>query len=81
MSVAEVERIIKLCEAVLADAFIDRDHLPFHREDCQIGAYLIDAMNNYSTVVHGVAPQKLVLQKSLATLEELWGRLGQARTM
>ncbi len=78
---AEVERITKLSETVLAESFIDRDHLPFHLEDCQIAAFLIDMMNSYSSFVHGVAPQKLVLQKSLATLEDLWSRLGQARTM
>jgi len=77
---AEVERIIKLCEEVLGEPAVDKDHLPFHREDCQIGAYYIDCSNAYSTIVHGVAPSKLVLQKSLATLEELWDRLGRAKT-
>jgi hypothetical protein len=77
---AEVERIIKLCEEVLSEPAVDKDHLPFHREDCQIGAFYVDCSNAYSTVVHGVVPSKLLLQKSLATLEELWERLGKAKT-
>ena len=35
-------------------------HLPLF---LQIAAFLIDLMNAYSQFVHGVAPQKLVLQK------------------
>merc|ERR1711991_637931 len=77
---SEVERILKLCEDVLAEDAIDKDHLPCHMEDCQIAAFYIDLTNAYSTVVHGVAPSKLVLQKSLQRLEETWQRLSKAKT-
>ena len=50
-------------------------------EDCQIGAYYVELINSYSMVVNGVAPTKLLLQKSLQTLEELWARLKVAKTM
>lgn len=76
-----MERIIDLCEQVLAESFIDKDHVPFHREDCQIAAFYIDVMNMYSEVVHNVPSQKQVLQKSLGQLEDLWKRLAEARTM
>jgi len=77
---AEVERIMKLNETVLGEDSIDKDHLPFHKEDCQIGCFLIDLMNAYSKHVHGVDPNKIVLQKSAATLEEQWKQLQQAKT-
>merc|ERR1711991_124932 len=77
---SEVERVIKLAEEVLGEGEIDADHKPFHMEDCQIAAFYIDLTNAYSTVVHGVAPSKLVLQKSLQRLEETWQRLSKAKT-
>ena len=66
---AEVNRIIKLCEEVLSEPAIDKDHLPFHMEDCQIGVYYIDLINNYSVIVHNVVSSKVVLQKSAKQLE------------
>jgi len=76
---SEVERFIKLCEEVLSEDAILKDHLPFHMEDCQIGAFYIDCINSYSIIVHGVQPSKVVLQKSLVTLEDLYVRLSQAK--
>ena len=76
----EVERIIELNEAVMAEDAIDKDHLPFHMEDCQIGVYYIDLMNHFSLYVHGVAPHKLELQKSSQTLQDQWKRLGVSPT-
>lgn len=77
---AEVNRIIKLNEEVLSEPAIDKDHLPFHMEDCQVGVFYIDLINNYSVIVHNVVSTKVVLQKSAQQLEELYFKLKAAKT-